>query len=89
VEAAWSTEYDTDCAYSQVSRLTLMCESFWIREGRNVEIALSDECEGEKGKAIINMPASRFDCHINVRNHNTERNVLYTRYLPRETRQSP
>ena len=61
-----STENNTGRACSPVSRLTLVCESFWIGADRNGDLALSDEYEGGKERTVINMSASRFDCHVIV-----------------------
>jgi hypothetical protein len=66
VKAVQSTETNTGGACAPVSRLTLLCEPVWIGADRFEALALSDEYEEGKERAVINMSASRFDCHVNV-----------------------
>jgi hypothetical protein len=56
----------TGHACSPCTGFSSLYESLWIGADRYEDIALSDEYEGGKERIVINMSASRFDCHVIV-----------------------
>ena len=66
MEVGLSMKNNTGRACSPCTEFSSLCESLWIGADRYADIAISDEYEGGKERTVINMSASRFDCHVIV-----------------------
>jgi hypothetical protein len=66
VEVGQSMKNNTGHACSPCTGFSSLCESLWIGADRYEDLVLSDEYEGGKERIVINMSASRFDCHVIV-----------------------